>query len=166
MREKARFYQSWHDDIMLKELYDLDDQQIPQNVNSNELSKTRKKIRLRAKFFKNEYFKGEDAKINQSAISRELDKLFSRTKEHESTLKPAPGKCPSDKIFDLFKKHFNPTSLVDSVAPKEPSDNLLEFVRELQNISNNFPINHEVPTIDEIQKHLRQLKFGKASNGK
>ena len=34
----------------------------------------------------------------------------------------------------------------------------------MQNISNNFPINHEAPTIDEIQKHLRQLKSGKASN--
>ena len=119
MREKARFYQSWHDDSILKELYDLEDQQIPQNVNSNELSKTRKKIRLRAKFFKNGYFKGEAAKINQSAINRELDKLFSWTKEQVSTLKPTPGKSTPDKIFDLFKKHFNPTSLVESVAPEE-----------------------------------------------
>ena len=31
-------------------------------------------------------------------------------------------------------------------------------------ISNNFLINHEVPSIDEIQKHLGQLKSGKASN--
>ena len=129
------------------------------NVNSNELSKTRKKIRLRAKFFKNGYFKGEAAKINQSAINRELDKLFSWTKEQVSTLKPTPGKSTPDKIFDLFKKHFNPTSVVESVAPEE-------LVCELQNISNNFPINHEVPTTHEIQKHLRQLKSGKASNGK
>ena len=134
------------------------------NANSNELSKTRKRIRLRAKFFKNEYFKAEAAKINQSAINRDLDKLFSRAKKQESTLKPGPGKCPPEKIFDHFKKHFNPTSLVDSVATKELSGNLPEFVRELQKISNNFPINHEVPTIDETQKYLRQLKSGKASN--
>ena len=76
---------------------------------------------MRAKFFKNEYFKAEAAKINQSAINIELDKLFSRTKKQESTSKPAPGKCPSEKIFDHFKKHFNPTSLVDSVAPEELS---------------------------------------------
>ena len=79
-------------------------------------------------------------------------------------MKPAPGKWPPGKIFDHFKKHFNPASFVDSVAPKELSGNLPEFVRELQNISNNFPINHEVPTIDEIQKYLLQLKSGKASN--
>ena len=68
------------------------------------------------------------------------------------------------KIFDHFKKHFSSASLVDSVTLEELSGNLLEFFLELQNISNNFPINHEVPTIDEIQKHLRQLKSGKASN--
>ena len=74
------------------------------------------------------------------------------------------GNVPPEKIFDHFKKHFNPTSLVNLVAPEELSGNLLEFVRGLQNISNNFPINHEAPTIDEIQKHLHQLKSGKASN--
>ena len=75
---------------------------------------------------------------------------------------PPPLPLP-EKIFDYFKKHFNPISLVNLVAPEELSGNL-EFVRGLQNISNNFPINHEAPTIDEIQKHLRQLKSGKASN--
>ena len=38
--------------------------------------KTRKRIRLRAKFLKSNYFKAEAPKINQSAINRELDKLF------------------------------------------------------------------------------------------
>ena len=51
MREKTRLYQAWYDDIILKELHDLKDQQIAQNTNSNELSKTRKRIRLRAQFF-------------------------------------------------------------------------------------------------------------------
>ena len=34
----------------------------------------------------------------------------------------------------------------------------------MQNISGRFPINHEVPSIDEIQTQLHQLKSGKASN--
>ena len=59
MQEKTRLYQPWHDDIILKELFDLKVQQMAQNANSNELSKTRKKIRLHAKFSKNEYFKVE-----------------------------------------------------------------------------------------------------------
>ena len=70
VREKTRLYQPWHDDIKLKELHDLKDQQIVQNANSNELLKTRKRIRLRAKFLKNEYFKAEAAKINQSTINK------------------------------------------------------------------------------------------------
>ena len=54
VQEKTLFYLRWHDYIILKERYDLKDQQIAQNFNSNELSKARKGIRLRAKFFKNE----------------------------------------------------------------------------------------------------------------
>ena len=108
MQEKTRLYQPWHDDIILKELYDLKDQQIAQNPNSHELSKTLKGIRRRTKFLKNEYFETAAAKINQSAINRELDKLFSRAKKQESTLKPAPGKCHPEKIFHHFIKHFNP----------------------------------------------------------
>ena len=65
-------------------------------------------------------------------------------------------------FYQLFLT--NKSAAADLVAPKELSGNLSEFVRELQKISNNFPINHEVPTIDEIQRHLRQLKSGKASN--
>ena len=64
----------------------------------------------------------------------------------------------------ISKKHFNSNSLVNSVTPQESSGNLPEFVGELQKISNNFPINHEIPTIDEIQKYMSQLKSGKASN--
>ena len=71
---------------------------------------------------------------------------------------------PPKKILDRFKKHFDSTSFFYSITPEELSCNLPEFVRELQIISNNFPINHEVPTIDEIQKYLHQLKSGKASN--
>ena len=75
------------------------------------------------------------------------------------------GKFPPEKVLDHFKKHFNPTSVADSVTHEElVSGNLPEFVCELQNTSNNFPINHEVLTIGEIRKHLRQLKLGKASN--
>ena len=48
--------------------------------------------------------------------------------------------------------------------PEEFGENLPDFVRELQKISGRFPINHEVPSIDEIQTHLHRLKSGKASN--
>ena len=37
MQEKTRLYQSWHIDIISKELPDLKDQRTAQNVNSNEL---------------------------------------------------------------------------------------------------------------------------------
>ena len=83
---------------------------------SNELSKIRKRIKLRAKFSKNEYFKAKADKINQSAINRELHKLFSRAKKQESTLKPALGKChPRRKSLTISKNisiRFNPIQLL------------------------------------------------------
>ena len=64
-------YQPWYDDIISKELYDLKDQQITQNVDSDELQKLKKNQRLRAKFKKKkEYLKAESAKINHSARTR------------------------------------------------------------------------------------------------
>ena len=36
----------------------------------------RKKIRLQAKYLKNEHFKQEAAKINQFAVNREVEKLL------------------------------------------------------------------------------------------
>ena len=161
---KTRLYQPWHDDNILRDLYDLKDQQMAQNVNIKELSLTRKKIRLHAKLLKNEYFKSEAEKINQYAIERELDKLFYRAKRQETTLKPAPGKCSSEKILDHFKRHFNPSGQSEAIPPEELTDNLPGFIRELQIISTRSPINLEVPSIELIQTHLRKLKSGKASN--
>ena len=75
--EKPRLYQPWDDDDVLKSLYDLKDQQIAKNSDNKQLSNTRRKIRLQSRYLKNEYCKAEADKINQSAISRQLDKLFS-----------------------------------------------------------------------------------------
>lgn len=61
-----------------------------------------------------------------------------------------------------FKNHFNPDNNRDT--PEELSVNVPTFVPELQEISNRFPINHNAPSVEEIQSHLRQLKSGKASN--
>ena len=41
----------------------------------------------------------------------------------------------TEEALPVQEKH------VDSFAPKELTGNLPDFVRELQNISNNFPIN-------------------------
>ena len=57
---------------------DLKGQQIAQNTNSNELSKSDCVLNfLINEYLKDEFFKAEAAKISRSAINRELDKLFS-----------------------------------------------------------------------------------------
>ena len=57
---------------------DLKGQQIAQNTNSNELSKSYCVLNfLINEYLKDEFFKAEAAKISQSAINREIDKLFS-----------------------------------------------------------------------------------------
>ena len=83
---------------------DLKDQQIAQNTNSNELLKSDcVLIFLINEYLKNEFFKAEAAKISQSAINRELGKLFSWTKKQVSTLKPSPGKCPLRAFLTISK---------------------------------------------------------------
>ena len=161
--DNTRLYQPWHNDNLLKELYELKDQQISQNANSNELSKTRKRIRLRSRFLRNQYFKSEAEKINQLAINRELEKLFSQAKKQETTLKTAPSKCAPEKLLNHFRQHFNPDHS-EFVIPEELSTNIPDFVHELQEISEKFPINNSAPSIQEIQKHLHLLKTVKACN--
>ena len=163
-QQNPRLYQPWHDDDILRQLYDLKDSQISQNANFKAISLTRKRIRLRSNFLRNEYFKEEAAKLNQYAIYRELDKLFSCAKKQETTLKQAPGKCPPQKILEHFKKHFNPENPSENYTPDELNKNIPEFILELREISSQFSINHDAPTTEEIQTHLHRLKSGKASN--
>ena len=101
--EKPRLYQPWHDNDVLKSLYDLKDQQIAKSADNKQLSNTRRKIRLRSKYLKNEYYKAEADKTNQSVISRELDKLFSRAKNQETTLKQNLVYVPQRKYWKISK---------------------------------------------------------------
>ena len=160
--EKSHLYQTWHNDDELKRLHELKDELFRRN-NTKELIKTRKKIRLRSIHLRNQYYKSEADKINQFAINRELDKLFSRAKKQETTFKSTTGKCSAEKLLNHFQKHFN-LGHINSVIPEELSSNLPSFINDLRNISKEFPINHDIPSIDEIQKHLHKLKTGKASN--
>ena len=78
MPENAGLQQPWHAFVISKNVNDLKDQQIAQNTNSNELSKSDCVLNfLINEYLKNEFFKAEAANISQSAINRELDKLFS-----------------------------------------------------------------------------------------
>jgi hypothetical protein len=113
---------------------------------------------------RDEYYKAEAEKIDQFAINRELDKLFSKAKSQQTTLKPVPDACPPDNIMKHFKAHFNLNDLSDTYTPDELGENLPTFVQELQNISKQFSINDEPPTVIEIQDCLRDLKTKKASN--
>ena len=60
------------------------------NVNSTDMPKLRKKIRLRDRFLKNEYLKNEAIKINQLAVNREIEKLFARAKQQQIYIKISP----------------------------------------------------------------------------
>ena len=67
-------------------------------------------------------------------------------------------------LRDHFKAHFNPKDPSNGSTPEELHEHLPLFVEELQNISANVNLNDDPPTIEEIQKHLQELKNNKASN--
>ena len=102
-KEKTKLHQPWHNDEGMRELYDLRDKQRAENFGSKLIAATTKKIRKRARYLRNQHFKAEAEKINQHAISRELDKLFFRAKNQETTLKPAPEACPPEKNFETLQ---------------------------------------------------------------
>ena len=120
------------------------------------IKRTRKKIRLRARYLKNEHFRLEAEKINTFAINKQIEKLFHRAKKQETTLKPTNNACSTDRLLEHFKKHFNPT--------EEINQTLTIFVKELQKLSDSAIISDLPPTADEIGKHILLLKNNKASN--
>ena len=66
--------------------------------------------------------------------------------------------------MEHFKNHFNTEDPSKTHVPNEFTQNLPDFIIQMQNISNHYPINHDAPSIEEIQTHLHRLKSGKASN--
>ncbi|XP_066926178.1 uncharacterized protein [Clytia hemisphaerica] len=150
----------WHDDEKLKQLYQEKDELLAKFPDSNKLKAMKKKIRLRARFLRNEYLKHEAEKLNQLAINRELEELFHRAKQQGKTLKSLNHSCDAQKLAD----HFNPTDHFGPTSPELERDNLPLFLEELQNISRNIHIDDSPPTIDEIEHQLKLLKNNKASN--
>ena len=117
------------------------------------------------KYLKNEHFKQEANQINNLAINREIEKLFSRAKSQHTTLQPINSNCPPDKILSHFKNHFNPDDPSKENTPDSlTGGNLPDFIEELRSISDTNQITDTPPTVEEIQKHLKELKAKKASN--
>ena len=161
----SKLYQPWHNDEKLKQLYDHKDNFILKSSNSNVLKAVKKKIRLRARYLRNEYLKREAEKINQLAINRELEKLFHRAKEQGTTLKSVNHSCEPQKLVEHFKSHFNPPDPSKITTPVElHRNNQPTFIQKLQDISRSIPINNAPPSLEEIQRHIKLLKNNKASN--
>ena len=160
---KERITQPWHNDEKLIDLYRQKDELMAQNPDLIAIKKLRKKIRHRACFLKNEYFRLEAEKINNLAINRNLQKLFQRAKDQTTTLKPILASCPTQSLLMHFESHFNPPK--PGSSPKELSDDHLPlFINDLRQISRSVDIINEPPDINEIQEHLKKLKSNKAFN--
>ena len=160
--ESRQATQPWHNDETLKALYIQKDELISKNAGFKTLSRIRKKMRLRARHLRNEYFKSEAEKMNQLAINREIEKLFAQAKKQETTLRTPSGSCQPEKLLDHFKSHFNPPS--NPQTPNELQNDTPNFIEELQNISSQFNINDELPSIEEIKQQIKKLKNNRANN--
>ena len=164
-KTNSKLFQPWHDDKKLKQLYQQKDELILKFPDSNKLKALKKKIRLRARYLRNEYLKREAERINQLAINRELEKLYHRAKQQGKTLKSAIHTCDPHKIINHFKSHFNPPDPSKSRTPQElERRNLPIFLQKLQDISRNTQIDNSPPTVDEIERQIKLLKNNKASN--
>ena len=161
-RAAQKLYQPWHSDQKLKELYIEKDEARSKNADSKIVKYLRKKIRKRSRYLKNQYFKDEAQKLNQLSINRELEKLFTRAKRQDTTLKSCNHSCSPDKLLKHFRTHFNPENNQPE-RPRELDAQLPEFVESLHRASAMTDINSQPPTTEEIRYHLQKLKNGKAS---
>ena len=160
--EKEKLTQPWHDDEILKDLYNTRDKLKKNSTDEKAIAAATKKVRKRVRFLRDEYYKAEAAKINQFAINRELEKLFARAKKQGSTLKRVPESCPADKIKEHFKAHFNPDQTAE--PPEELCGRLPAFLEHLQSVSDQFTISNEPPSDAELKKGLEELKTKKSNN--
>ena len=160
----TKLQQPWHNDAKMKELYAKKDALMTTNSSSSNIPKLRKKIRLRARYLKNEHFKAEASKINKLQINREVQKLFARAKRQETTLRPIPTLCPTENLLEHFKSHFNPPDPSVTKTQNDLYDTIPNFVNDLQQISESTNIKDTAPDIEEIIKHIKQLKSNKAYN--
>ena len=161
---KIQISQPWHNDEKLQSLFDRKSELINSNADQKLIMAIRKKIRMRAKYLKNEHFRQEAEKLNTLAINRELDKLFCRARSQETTLKPVESSCPTQKLMNHFQTHFNPNDPSKDSTPDELCSKIPIFVKDLQKLSDGVVINDDPPNIEEIQKHLQALKPNKACN--
>ena len=160
---KTRIIHPWQNDEKLDNLYQQKDELISKNVDHQDIKKLRKKIRLRARFLKNEYLKKEAENLNQLAINRELQKLFQRAKEQNSTLSSIRASCPTQSLLNHFKAHFNPDT-PENLPDELTNNNLPNFLTELRRISTSTEIKCDPPEIDEISQQISKLKVNKAYN--
>ena len=166
-KANVKLYQPWHNDEKLKQLYELKNRLIRENSNASSVKATRNKIRLRAKYLKNEYLKQESSEINQLAVNRKLEQLFKRAKSQSTTLKHAQNSCEVQKLMKHFRTHFNshdPSKLNTPNELRNEEENLPPFLQNLRDISKNITINDNPPTLEEIQKQIELLKNNKANN--
>ena len=154
----------WKSDQKLKDLFATKTELVNRNADPTAIKRIRKKIRSHARHLRNEHYKLEAEKMNSFAINRQIEKLFRKAKNQETTLRNKNNSCPAEDLLKHFKSHFNPKDPSIDSSPDEMTDNIPIFVKELQKLSDSAEINDTPPTINEIQKHIQQLKNNKASN--
>eukprot|EP00111_Clytia_hemisphaerica_P017270 TCONS_00051124-protein len=154
----------WRSDEKLKQLFVTKSELVSCSSSPEELKRIRKKIRYRVRYLKDQYFKHEAETMNTYMINKEIEKLFTKAKRQECTLRHTHNSCPTDKLYDHFKSHFNPEDLSIEFTPDEMIENIPLFVKDLQDISEFTDINDTPPSIDEIHAHIQKLKNNKASN--
>ena len=146
----------------MKNLYLKKDESVATNASHVDISEFRKKIRLRTRYLRNEHLKLEAEKLNQF-INRELEKLSQELeirKQFQSQLEV----LVLQKSYGQFRSHFNPEDPTHSDPTAELCNQIPNFFQELQHISLVTLINKLQPSFEEMHKHLKDLKMGKASN--
>lgn len=94
----------WQTDEKLQELFRTKSELTSVDADPDTIKRIRKKIRLRARYLKNEHFKHEANKLNAYTINKQIEKLFTGAKKQETTLNPIPTGGPLENPLSVFSE--------------------------------------------------------------
>ena len=90
--------------------------------------------------------------------AKQFDYIVWKEKSQTATFKNPPPSCPPEKLIEHFTNHFNPP-LLRADAPIELTTDIPEFVKDLQELSRQYPFNNDASSRDEVINSLAKLSW-------
>ena len=119
----------------------------------------RKKVRIKRKSLKDQYYHEKAIAINNAAEARQVEKEFSLAKSHSMHKSGTKITISKDKLTKHFKDHFSERHLV--IPPEVEHPENFDYLKDLP-----VEVNEAPPEYDEIEEVVKTFKNNKLGTDK